>query len=80
MRTRVPTNKAGFSVLVLGVSNLCYITQNQLVVPEQISAHATTLIKPGHIQVKSWSDSSYYPGQWVIQASDTDLVSTLIVT
>ena len=36
-----------------------------------------SLIQPGHIWVKSGSDPDYYPGQWVIQVSGTDPVSTL---
>ena len=38
------------------------------------------LIKSGHIQVKSGSDLDYYLGQWVIQVSDADPVSTLVPT
>ena len=38
------------------------------------------LIQPGHIRVKSGSDPDYYPGQWVIRVSGTDLVSTLTCT
>ena len=36
------------------------------------------LIQPGHIRVKFGSDPDYYPGQWVIQVTGTDPVSTLI--
>ena len=40
--------------------------------------HTSTLIKLGHIQVRSGSDPDYYPGQWVIWVSDADPVSTLM--
>ena len=42
--------------------------------------HASPLIKPGHILVRSESDLDYYPGQWVIRVSDSDPVSTLMHT
>ena len=38
----------------------------------QISAHASTLIKPAHIQI---TPGNYYPGQWVIWVNDADPVS-----
>ena len=40
-------------------------------------AHASTLIKPGHIRVIFGADPDCYPGQWVIRVSDADPVSTL---
>jgi len=55
--------------------------QNQALVPRMyVSAHASTLIKPGHIWVRSGSDPDHYPGQWVIRVSDVDPVATLNLT
>ena len=39
---------------------------------------STHLIKPGCIRVTFGSDPHYYPGQWVIQVSDGDLVAMLM--
>jgi len=54
------------------------IAEQALVPRMYVSAHASTLIKLGHIWVSSGSDPDYYPGQWVIWVSDADLVAMLI--